>query len=169
MPGSGCAVTLSSGLSHRRDSPSPEATNTSCRPSGESAKETGSDVAGVLISTRISGASAGGASRKCATASVTIAIRDTAAMPIQNRSLVRDNAGAAISGGPLSACSISIRTSAASLRRFFSSFSRHNRNSFLIAAGTPAGSRFQSGSPFRISAKISAPVPLKVGCPVSIS
>src|SRR5437016_13509174 len=57
VPASGCAVDLSSGLSHSREALSPEATKTICRPSGERAKEIGSDVAGVTMSVRVSGGS----------------------------------------------------------------------------------------------------------------
>ena len=39
VPASGCAVVVASDRSHRRDGPSPEATKTICRPSGESANE----------------------------------------------------------------------------------------------------------------------------------
>jgi len=55
VPASGRAVVLSSGRTQSREAPSPDATKTICRPSGESAKEMRSEVAGVLISTRVSG------------------------------------------------------------------------------------------------------------------
>ena len=41
VPASGCAVVVASDRSHRRDAPSPEATKTICRPSGESANDVG--------------------------------------------------------------------------------------------------------------------------------
>jgi hypothetical protein len=59
VPAKGCAVTASSGRIQRRDAPSPEATKTSFRPSGEIANERASLVNGVLMSTRISGSGAG--------------------------------------------------------------------------------------------------------------
>src|SRR2546423_8232316 len=62
VPINGRASAESSDLSHSRGCPSPEATNASCLPSGESAKDIGSSVAGVTMSVRISGAS--GAVRK---------------------------------------------------------------------------------------------------------
>jgi hypothetical protein len=59
VPASGCAIVVASGRSHRRDGPSPAATNTIWRPSGESAT-TGWPVEGVTISNRVSGGTGGG-------------------------------------------------------------------------------------------------------------
>ena len=52
VPGSCCAVSWSSGRTQSRDRPSAIATNASCRPSADSANETGSLVGGVGISKR---------------------------------------------------------------------------------------------------------------------
>src|SRR5687768_11583842 len=63
VPASGCAVVDASDRSQRREAPSPDAAKTIWRPSGETEKEMGSAVAGVLISTRISGSDGAGISR----------------------------------------------------------------------------------------------------------
>src|SRR5262245_22371275 len=55
VPASGRAATESSGRTQSSDLPSFDAENTSRRPSGEMANESGSAVEGVLTSTRISG------------------------------------------------------------------------------------------------------------------
>ena len=55
VPASGSAEVVASDRSHKRDAPSPEATKMICRPSGESTKSMGRSVAGVTISTRVSG------------------------------------------------------------------------------------------------------------------
>jgi hypothetical protein len=68
VPASGWVVVAPSGRTHRRDSPSSDATNTICRPSGESAKSEGRSVAGVTMSTRISGGGGAGVWRRYRTA-----------------------------------------------------------------------------------------------------
>ena len=65
VPANGCAVVAASDRSQRRDAPSPDATKTICRPSGERANDVGSLVAGVTISVRVSGSDGGiGAGRQ---------------------------------------------------------------------------------------------------------
>src|SRR5215510_7843843 len=54
VPDSGCFVVVANERSQSCDSPALEATNTIWRPSGDSANDVGSSVAGVTISTRVS-------------------------------------------------------------------------------------------------------------------
>ncbi len=96
VPASGCAVVVASDRSHRRDAPSPEATNTICRPSGESANDASLLVAGVTISVRVSG---GGVWRRyltvgMASATITIAAMASAAIQTSRSRLGCDGAGA---------------------------------------------------------------------------
>src|SRR5262245_64799632 len=81
VPTSGCAPTASSARSHKRGSPSPDATNTRRPPSGERAKWSGLDVAGVVISTRISGVDGVGRGARAMT-------RATAETPANNAAAV---------------------------------------------------------------------------------
>ena len=55
VPASGFASVWSSRRSQSRDGPSPDATYTMWRPSGDRANCSGASLAGVVISTRISG------------------------------------------------------------------------------------------------------------------
>src|SRR5215218_4085379 len=79
VPASGCAVVVASDRSQIRDAPSLEATYTMCLPSGERANESGADVAGVLISTRVSAGATGGTSVRCRTAGTASAAATAAA------------------------------------------------------------------------------------------
>ncbi len=115
VPAKGCAVVVASDRSHRRFG-SPEATNTICRPSGESAND--SVAAGVTISTRVSG---GGVSRRCRSAGTASPVASSAAPASihgKARCHVDRAAGAAatvvaaLSGAPASILAISMRACA---------------------------------------------------------
>ena len=86
--------------------PSFDAENTSCRPSGEMAKENGSSVEDVFTSTRISGG-AGGVVRlkykaESAPSQKTATKQRTAAIPSKTFDLRRDGCGTAASAtGPV--------------------------------------------------------------------
>src|SRR5436309_8898634 len=100
VPGSGWASVLSRALSQSRCGPSPDATKTMYRPSGESANSSGADVEGVVISRRISGGSAVGFSRMCRIA-IGANTRVVIAATIHGSSvlLVRTALGTASAGG----------------------------------------------------------------------
>ena len=160
VPASGCAVVVASDRSHRRDAPSPEATKTICRPSGESANDAGWSVAGVTISTRVSGGAGGGVSRRCRTAgmaSATAASAATANAP----------STPAVRVAPMTATrrlrrrSSRTRPPAPGARRrcratrCFGSFCRHARSSLADARRDVGGQRVQSGSRSSTRASVS--------------
>ena len=112
VPVNGRAETASRERNDSRDRPSSVATKTIFCPSGEIASDTGSAVAGVVISRRISGGAGGGASRRCRTvgmASATAASNATANATQASRPPDADDVavavvcGAVVSNAPSSA------------------------------------------------------------------
>ena len=154
VPATGCTVVVDRDRSHKRDGPSPEATKTICRPSGDSAKDAGLSVPGVEISRRVSAGVGGGVSRRCRSAGTASAAAATTDAVATSHG-ARPRAGAddtpvvvalSTADGAAMASSISSRASAASASRRLRSFSRHRRRSVRIAAGVFTGSAVQSGS-----------------------
>jgi hypothetical protein len=115
VPGSACAIALSSARTHRAGCPSRSATNARLCPSGEIANDHGSDDRGVVISTtRSAGAVAGGRSHQ-ATSAATNASASMAVERPSTRARRRLDAAAtavASASGSLPASSISMRASA---------------------------------------------------------
>ncbi len=178
VPATGCTVVVDRDRSHKRDGPSPEATKTICRPSGDSAKDAGLSVPGVEISRRVSAGVGGGVSRRCRSAGTASAAAATTDAVATSHG-ARPRAGAddtpvvvalSTADGAAMASSISSRASAASASRRLRSFSRHRRRSVRIAAGVFTGSAVQSGSLLTTAAIVSVvSSPLNARCPVSIS
>jgi hypothetical protein len=170
VPASGRIADESSERSQRRDGPSPLATNTMLRPSGESASDE-ARVGRVLISSRNSPGSGTDRSARIP-ANVAIAATTTSADAQASRSPRADpiRAGRSLATPGRRASSISSRASRMSRHRSLESFRSARRSRRRAGSGVSAGNRCQSGSVFSTFASTSLVVePSNARRPASIS
>ena len=100
----------------------------------------------------------------------TRAASNAAANAIHGRCALRVDTMAIVLSVSVPASLMSIRTSVAVCRRFFTSFCRQRRSSLRIEDGTSDGSRVQSGSLFNTAPRMSGTSsPSNAARPVSIS
>lgn len=182
VPASGWAVVVDRDRSHRRGEPSPEATKTIWRPSGDRAKDVGASLAGVTMSTRVSGGPGGGVSRKYRTTGTasTAANKAATANAVHARPAAREAMGAEATAGvsvvgscscaPLTSSSSCTRASPMDCSRARASFFRQRPSSRRNPTGVADGNADQSGSLLITDTKVSAKSsPGKALLPVSIS
>src|SRR5262249_46606696 len=142
---SGCADADPRGRNHKRARPSLGATNARLKPSGDIAREDGSEVGGVVTSSCILGEMAAGRTKN--TSATAKAPAKSKAAAHANRPRELDLVIATCSSrGLFSTSWMVMRASPIACRRARGSFVRHRRSNSRKRVGVFAGSVLQSGS-----------------------